>query len=117
MIAGCRSGALGSWDREVWRALHSARFTRGRRQWLPPYRYGPMRVTAAVVRHPYGRSTHASGYLTHLVGAVHIAWLRGRPVGWMAFWRCGARTGRFELCDEPNSPVCPACTIERPGRP
>ncbi len=76
-----------------------------------------MLVTEAAPRVPFGRSVHASAYLTHLVGAVYLAWRRGRVVAMHARWRCGAGTLHFRLLEEPDSTVCPACTIERLPRP
>lgn len=108
-------GAPGTWNREVWWAINAASRRNGRRL-VPPYRYGSLWVTGATPRHPYGRSTHASAFLTHLVVAVFMAWRSGRLVGWMARWRCGASTAHFRLVDEPDSVVCPACMIERIGR-
>lgn len=110
-------GAPGTWNREVWWALNAADRRKGPRRLMPPYRWGTLYVTEAAPRRPYGRSTHASAYLTHLVVAVYIAWRRGKPVGVLARWRCGAGTPHFRLVDEPDSVVCPACMLERVGRP
>lgn len=106
-------------DRTARRALVAA--NRRRTRYAPrrsfPYRYGDIVVTHARPAHPFGRSTHARGYLTHIVDSLFIAWRRGRFVEAGARWRCGAMGHYFAMMDEPTSPVCPACTIERVSRP
>ncbi len=74
-------------------------------------------MTEAVPRLPYGRSTHRTGYLTHLVGSVYVAWRQGVFQAMYVRWRCGGYTLRFRLTAEPDSTVCPACTIDRLPRP
>jgi hypothetical protein len=58
---------------------------------------------------PYGRSTQARAYMTHLTTHGYIAWRGGRAVGAMVWWRCGGSTQHFELLAEPSSPLCPVC--------
>lgn len=106
---------------EIWWAFNAASRTRTWRRLVPPFTWrtetGNLRITEAESRHPYGRSSHASAYLTHLVAAIYLAWRNGQLVAAYARWRCGAGTRKFRLIDEPESVVCPACTIERIGRP
>lgn len=116
MPAGRRPGG-GPWDRDVHWAFAAADRRKGPRRLVPPYRYRSVLVTEAAPRLPFGRSVHASGYLTHLVAAVYLAWRHGRVVAMHARWRCGSGTLHFRLLDEPDSTVCPACTIERLPRP
>lgn len=82
-----------------------------RRGWHSEYYY----VSVGHTDKPYGRSTHTSGYLSHLVLGVLMVWQSGQFVGAIAIWRCSSRSTSFRLIDEPDSPVCPACTIERHG--
>lgn len=116
-------GAPGTWSRDVWFALNrAARVGRGqgRHRWrlAPPFRYNHggwdglnrnLMVTAGTPRLPYGRSTHARGYMTHLPHTILFAWHEGLMVGRMMAWHCGARTAYFTLADEPTSPLCPMC--------
>ncbi len=99
---------------EVARALESADHRYGP---SVPYRYDSVYVTKAAPRRPYGRSTHSSSYLTHLVAGLYVAWRHGTHVGSRVKWRCGGSSRTFRLLDEPDSVICPACTIERPARP
>jgi hypothetical protein len=114
-----RPGAPGTWNREIHYALTGASWRRVR-SWDPvrtfPFRSGAYVVTKATPGLPWGRSLHASGYLTHVVDEILIAWRAGRPVGWKVRWRCGSGTSWFRLLDEPDSTVCPVCLIERPPR-
>lgn len=110
-------GAPGSrWNRALHCALTGASWKRVR-SWEPartfPYLAYGYTVTKAAGHLPYGRSLHSSGYLTHLVDEVLIAWQRGVARGWSVRWRCGSGTRHFRLMDEPDSVVCPACMIER----
>lgn len=114
-------GSPGSWQREVWWALNrAARVGRpvGRNRWriAPPFSYEGLRVTSGVPRKPYGRSVGRNAFLTHLPSALLFAWHHGELAGHMVAWRCGARTAYFRFTDEPDSTLCPACLIERPGR-
>lgn len=106
-------------DLEVHRALNGATYRRvlARHGFGSPFRRGDVTVIPGLVRHPFGRSTHARGYLTHVVRDVHLAWRRGRLVGVKARWRCGGGSMHFQLGDEPTSPICPVCTIHWPHRP
>jgi hypothetical protein len=119
-VAQVTPGAPGSIrDYTARRALVAA--NRRRNRYAPrtsfPFRYGDVVVTRAAAHHPFGRSTHARGYLTHIVDSLFIAWRRGQPIEAGARWRCGAMGHYFTMMDEPTSPVCPACTIERVSRP
>lgn len=73
-------------------------------------------VYKAEPRQPYGRSTHAKGYLTHLNAHLYIAWRQGKPVGQLMRWRCGGSTQHFVLLAEPTSPLCPVCVAMLIGR-
>lgn len=105
-----RSG-LWSRDRATYRALNAMSRRRGP---TPPYTYAGRRVTRGSTRLPYGRSSHARGFLTHVVEGVYMAWMAGELAGTMVRWRCGPMTDRFRLLDEPSSPLCPVCMITRP---
>lgn len=107
---GWRSG-LWTRDRTTFQALNAISRRRGPK---PPYTYAGRCVVRGAARLPYGRSTHARGFLTHVVEGVYTAWMSGRLVGMMVRWRCGPMTDRFRLMDEPNSPLCPVCVITRP---
>ena len=101
-------GAPGTWDRELWRALHTA----GRPRYFGrglPIRYGRYTVTSGAPNRPYGRGTHGHAYLTHVPRRLLFAWAGGRLRGRMVAWHCGARTAYFRLSDEPTSPLCPMC--------
>lgn len=81
----------------------------------------PMRINGYLIalgapRFPWGRSLHTSGYLTHAVDELYLIWQHGTVLGACARWRCNAQTYRFRLLDEPDSPICPLCTIERVPR-
>lgn len=106
-------GAPGTWDREIYRALHAARVGKpnGRHRWKldTPFHYSGILVTKAEPRLPWGRSTHGRGHLSHMIAAVLMAWQDGKLIGHMTAWHCGARTAYFRLIDEPDSPICPAC--------
>jgi hypothetical protein len=111
-------GTPGTWDREIWWVLNrSARVGNpvGRNRWrlAPPFTMHGLRVTAGQPRKPYGRSTGKNSYLSHLPTTVLFAWRDGQLVGHMVAWRCGARTAYFRLIDEPDSPICPVCLIDR----
>lgn len=73
-------------------------------------------VHHATPNRPYGRSTHARGYLTHIATRMYVAWMTGRHVGHMVWWRCGGSTQHFVLLAEPNSPLCPVCVAYSYGR-
>lgn len=110
-----RAGAPGTWNRE----LHWAFSAAGRRRWAVPTpftMYG-YRITESIPKLPWGRSTHAAGYLSHGVRVVYLGWRRGRFVGAQARWRCGAETRWFRLEAEPSGPHCPLCLIDRKGDP
>lgn len=98
-------------DRDTTRALHAA--SRGHAKHKATH--GPVidwcgrTVYKAQPRQPYGRSTHARGYLTHLTTHLYIAWRHGALVGQLVRWRCGGSTEHFVLLAEPNSPLCPVC--------
>lgn len=97
---------------ETRRALNAA--ARGhhahkRRTPGPVIRWEGHTVNLAQHRQPYGRSTHGRGYLTHVAGALYLAWRRGRYAGALIRWRCGGTTNHFQLLGEPNSPLCPIC--------
>lgn len=106
-----RPGAPGSANLDLRRALHAA----GRRRFglTAPYTLYGYRVTEAQPNMPWGRSTHARGYLSHAVSMIVIGWRRGRPVGSLVRWRCGGTTACFDLEPEPSGVVCPLCTIDR----
>jgi len=108
-----RPGAPGTWNRELWCAFAYA----GSRRFglIPPYHSRGFLVTAAEPNMPWGRSTHVSGYLSHAVGMLTLAWRGGRYAGAAARWRCGAQTVHFRLEAEPSGPLCPLCMIERPA--
>jgi hypothetical protein len=114
-------GAPGTWDREMWWALNAVTLPgmarAGRHRWrlVAPITHRGFRITVAAVRHPYGRSTHASAYLSHILAGVLLVWRSGVLRGAQARWRCGARTIHFRLLDEPDSVICPACKIDRTG--
>jgi len=95
--------------------LRRALYAAGMRRFglTPPYTLYGYRVTRAYPNMPWGRSTHAMGYLTHAVSLIVVGWRRGRPVGSLARWRCGATTASFQLESEPSGIVCPLCTIDR----
>lgn len=90
----------------------------GRHRWrlVAPVNYRGFRISVAATGLPYGRSTHGRAYLTHIVAGVLLVWQRGTLRGAQVRWRCGGRTVHFRLTDEPDSVVCPACTLQRPGR-
>lgn len=110
-----KPGARGTWDRQLWRAVAYAGSRRFGR--TPPYVSQGLLILRAEPRMPWGRSTHASGYLSHGVGLLTTAWCGGRFRGAAVRWRCGAQTLHFRLEAEPSGPVCPLCLVERPGRP
>jgi hypothetical protein len=60
---------------------------------------------------PYGESTHARGYLTHIADAVYTAWRGGRLVGQMVRWWCSSTTTLFRLAGEASGPLCPVCVV------
>lgn len=104
-------GAPGTWNREVWVALHNA----GRPYGLGrafPIRYGRVTVTSGRPNLPYGRSTHGRAYLSHIPRRIVFAWVRGNLRGRMVAWQCGARTAYFRFTDEPSSPLCPVCLMK-----
>lgn len=105
------------WDRDLRFAFNAARRYRGWRSFEPPYTLYGYRITQARTALPFGRSRHASAYLTHVLDALYPRWRGGRLVGAQARRRCGGRTAHFELLNEPASTVCPACTITRTERP
>jgi hypothetical protein len=78
----------------------------------PGYSFGYY-VGVAETDLPYGRSTHRSGYLSHLVRGILLVWKKGKLLESQARWYCGGRSESFTLLQEPNSPICPACKIER----
>jgi len=105
----------------MWHAVHFA--WGGSRRWQPtlPLRYrlydGRTVLLAEAHPHlPYGRSTHTAAYLTHAVARMVLVWHRGRCVCAAVQWRCGARTRDYTLLAEPNSVICPLCTLQRPPR-
>jgi hypothetical protein len=105
-------------DVEVTRALNAA--SRGHARWRRTEGriidwYG-VSVYYAKPNQPYGRSTQARGYLTHLVAHGYLAWRSGRLAGQMIRWRCGGSTQHFVLLGEPNSPLCPVCVALAFGR-
>lgn len=114
-------GAPGSWNRDVHFALNRAAVPgtyRPGKSWgacriEPPFERHGVLVTYAVPRLPWGRSTHAGAYLTHAVAGIFVAWRGGRPVGWQARWKCSPGTAHFRLLEEPNSPICALCTLDR----
>jgi hypothetical protein len=107
---------------EVVRALNAVSLPgqarSGRHRWrlIAPVRTRGLQVTVGETRLPYGRSTNGNGYLTHVVVGLLLAWRRGRLAGVQVRWRCGARTMCFRLVEEPDSVLCPVCTLQRPGR-
>ncbi len=104
-------------DYDVRHALRAADRRKGPRNHTPPYKYGPIYVTLGNSHRPYGRGTSDRAYLTHIIGAIYIAWRDGVIAEMCARWRCGGQSFAFRLIDEPDSIVCPACTIERTTRP
>lgn len=117
--ASGRSGAPGSWDRSCHWAFRLADPRRSRYGFtaaVPPYTAYGVAVTEGRISAPYGRSTHASAYLTHIPRGLLLAWRGGRFRVAQMTWRCGGRTTTFRLLEEPTSTVCPACTIERTPR-
>lgn len=112
-----RPGAAGTYDQPVRWAFSAAMYRRRRGHRGPPPTAAPGRVIAlngvTVFRSSraagYGESTHARGYLTHLVEAVYTAWRRGRLCGVMVRWLCGGSTIWFRLSDEAEGPLCPLC--------
>lgn len=110
-------GAPGTWQREVFWALHHARVGApyGRNRWRPaaPFTTRGYRVTEALFDFPYGRSVGRNAYLTHMPRAIFLAWRHGELRGHMVAWWCGARTAYFRLDAEPSSPLCPACVMYR----
>lgn len=118
-----RPGVVDEHEREIRRALvfvalpGQARAGRHRWRTVAPATVRGFYITAAESHRPFGRSTHGAGYLTHVVAGVLTVWRRGRFQGAQARWRCGTNTTSFRLLEEPDSVVCPACTLERPGRP
>lgn len=118
-----RAGVVDEHEREMRRVLVFVSLPgqgrAGRHRWriVAPVQVRGFCITVADVHLPYGRSTHGAGYLTHVVSGVLLVWRRGRLEGAQARWRCGTNTTRFRLLEEPDSVVCPACTLERPGRP
>ena len=107
---------------EIVRALNAASLPTqartGRHRWrlVAPCRTRGFEITVGSTRLPYGRSTNGNGYLTHVVTGLLLAWRRGRMVGAQVRWRCGARTMYFRLIDEPDSVLCPVCTLQRGPR-
>lgn len=81
-----------------------------------PVRANGYTVTLGAASQPWGRSTHASGYLSHAVDEMYLVWRRGALLGGAVRWRCGARSWTFRLLEEPDSIVCPLCTVQRMPR-
>jgi hypothetical protein len=106
-------GAPGTWQREVFFALHAARvgepYGRNKYRMPAPFTSRGIRVIEARFDLPYGRSTGRNAFLTHMPRALFLAWRRGQLAGHMVAWWCGSRTAYFQLLDEPTSPTCPAC--------
>lgn len=105
-------GAPYTWSRDVYRALNCLA-GRGRWRDRQTFTHEGMVIVPARPNHPYGRSTGRNAYLTHVPRDVYIAWRRGVVVGHVIAWRCGARTAYFRFIDEPDSPICPVCLIDR----
>jgi hypothetical protein len=107
-------------DIETVRALYGA--SRCRARWRTT-RIGPVyerlgrTVYYARPNRPYGRSTQARAYLTHIPAHVYVAWRGGRIVGQLVRWRCGGDSKSFEFTVEPTSPLCPVCLAGAIGRP
>lgn len=118
-----RAGQVDEHEREIRRALVwvslPSQVRTGRHRWrtVAPCVVRGFRIDVAKTSLPYGRSTHGGAYLTHVVVGVLLVWRRGRLEGAQARWRCGGNTTGFRLLDEPTSVVCPACLLDRPGRP
>lgn len=104
------------WDRSVWLAFRATFSAHRRWKVWPPYTMHGVRVTEARTHRPWGRSAHRHGYLSHAAARVVLAWRGGQYVGAAVKWRCGAETRWFFLEEEPSGPICPLCTIQRPGR-
>lgn len=104
-------------DQELHRALWAAWRTRRRGYWLAgAYRHEVATIVVGRPRRGWGHSTHRTAYLSHIPVEVFVAWRRGRVVGSMVVWRCGASTAVFRLVDEPVGQRCPVCLIERASR-
>jgi hypothetical protein len=90
----------------------------GRARWnlVAPCKFGKLRITTPQVHKPWGRATHQSGYLSHIVGGLLFVWLDGRLIMTQIRYRCNSRSQAFRLMDEPDSQICPACKIERVPR-
>lgn len=120
--AGC-TRARSETELEVVRALNAASLPTqartGRHRWrlVAPCRSRGFQIRVAETCLPFGRSTNGNGYLTHVVSGLLLAWRHGRLMGAQVRWRCGARTMVFRLLDEPNSVLCPVCTLQRTGPP
>jgi len=97
-----------------WVSLPSQNRT-GRARWhqAAPCKSNGHYITVGYTDWPYGRSTHSSGYLTHIVGGILFAWQDGKLIEAQIRWRCNGRARNWVLLQEPNSVVCPVCKIER----
>lgn len=102
------------WPRELYWAFNPGLGRLRPGSTRPPYTSYGYTIRSGVARQPWGRSTHARGYLSHVVRQVMIAWRSGQFRGAVAQWRCGSSTRFFELEAEPSGPICPLCTLERP---
>lgn len=108
--------------RDAVRAMNSVvlpgQFMTGRARWnlVPPVMHRGFKVTAPEIHAPWSRSTHASGYLSHMNRGALMAWRNGILIATQIRWRCGARSLKFRLMAEPDSVICPACKIERVPR-
>jgi hypothetical protein len=118
-----RAGQVDEHEREIRRALTwvslptAARAGRHRWRLVAPCKVRDFWIDVARTNRPYGRSTHGGAYLSHVVVGVLLVWRRGRLEGAQARWRCGGNTTGFRLLAEPDSVVCPVCTLERLARP
>lgn len=110
-----RPGAPYSANLDAYRALNQATW---RISGALPYTSTRTGITVlpARPRRPYARSTHARGYLTHVVNRLVVAWRNGAICGYKVIYRCGGHSNHVELLHTSSLPLCPLCTIEWPGR-
>jgi hypothetical protein len=126
MTSGWRSG-LWSRDREAYWALAASagrwqrrgwRLQAGQHTWYRADSRRRFRVVAAAAKPPYGRGAgkpHTDRTVSHVADLCLFAWERGRLVGTMAVWLCGAHTAEFALETEILSRPCGLCFLRRDG--
>jgi hypothetical protein len=108
-------GARRAGNRAAQRGRWSLRWHRSTAETFPA-RIGPYLVTLGHIELPWGRSTHGTGYLTHVPDEALLIWRRGVLLDTRLRWRCGGHSWKPRLLDEPDSPICPLCVLDRTRR-